>query len=88
MREGYVAVNRKVSHKPISLTQESHELLKGLEQSACAVGSAKALDDINTAMSVLNTARDRMARRLEQLEKQAACAPSFRAQPVVQVKYL
>jgi hypothetical protein len=82
-----VAVKR-VSHKPISLTSESLELMRAVEQAACAVGAATTLDDVDTAYSVLNTARDRMARRLERLEKEAACAPAFRATPVVQVKFL
>ncbi len=76
------------SLKPIDLTQESHELLKAVEESACAVGAATTLDDIETAMSVLNTARDRMARRLAALESEAMGSSIMHDLKFVKVKYL
>ena len=59
------------SFRQIRLTRESDELIKALEEAAMRIGeasSAPTQPGVGEAYSILNTARERLARRLADLE--------------------
>ncbi len=78
---------KKDAHHPIKLTSESFELMRAVADCACAVGAATNVEDIGLSLSVLNTARDRLARRLAMLEAEAK-VKVWEGNPMVQVKFL
>lgn len=50
--------------RTIHLTSAAHEAMKALEESAFACGAASTQRDLDVAYSVLNVARERLAKRL------------------------